>query len=305
MARTFSRILLAYDDSTGSRIALEYACALARSGATLTVAHAVNESRIVASMATPMGFAVDPSPLIEAVDEEANTTLSAAVEACAAHGVVAERVLLHESAATGIVAFAKGNGTDLIVLGTHGRRGLARVLLGSVAEGVLRTSTLPVLVVTAQAKRPHAGRAFTRALVAVDDSDPSRRALSMAARFAAGLATRLTLCSVVDSRDLLATATTYGYDATPFEVDMRTASSKLLADAAATAGVDTVLDDSVVVEGEPAEAIQHTAAQRNCDFIILGSHGRRGLQRLFLGSVAEAVIRSSVRPVLVTPAEPA
>ena len=64
------------------------------------------------------------------------------------------------------------------------------------------------------------------------------------------------------------------------------------------------IDDLVVAEGEPAVEIENVALQRNCDLIIIGSHARHGLERLFLGSVAEAVVRDSSLPVLVSPASP-
>jgi len=303
MALAFSRILLAYDDSAGSQIALEYACALTRAGATLTVAHAVNESVIVSSATTTSGFAaIDPTPLIEALDDRGTAVLKAAADACATHGVAAEQVFLRESAGAGVVELGRAREVDLIVAGTHGRQGVARAVLGSVAEDILRSSDVPVLVVTGHARSPRHDHLFRRALVALDASDPSRTAMSVAARLYLDLATHLTLCHVIDSRKLPPSAATDGFEATPIETDLHAASLELLERAAKTSNVAASVDDLAVVKGEPAAAIEHTAMQRNCDLIVVGSHGRHGFERRLLGSVAEAVVRSSTLPVLVTPA---
>jgi nucleotide-binding universal stress UspA family protein len=304
MALAFPRILLAYDDSVASQVALEYACSLTRAGATLSIAHALDESRVVATAMTSAAFgAVDPTPFIAAVDDQGAALLKTAVATCALHGVFAEQVIIRDAPEAGIVALGRANRFDLIILGTHGRRGISRALLGSVAEAILRETEVPVLVVTGHAKAPINDRPFERALVALDASDPSRSAMSVAARLSADFGAHLTLCNVIDSRDVLAKAAAYGYDASPFQAVMRVDARKLLQAAAAVPNITLKIDDIVVAEGEPAEAIEHTALQRNCDLIIIGTHGRRGVRRVFLGSVAEAVIRESAIPVLAVPAK--
>lgn len=117
MSSAFRRILLGYDDSEASRIALAYACALAQGGTALTVAHAVNESTAVASaMATTAFAVVDPTPLISAVIEEGAATLQAAVDACAARGVNAEKLFIRESPEAAVIALGHGDRFDLVVL---------------------------------------------------------------------------------------------------------------------------------------------------------------------------------------------
>jgi nucleotide-binding universal stress UspA family protein len=302
VAPAFSHVLLAYDDSPGSRIALEYACALTRGDAKLTVAHAVDELSLVASTMTASGFAaVDPTPLIAAVDEAGAAILQSAVDACATRGVKADQVFIHDAAHVGILELERSRDVDLIVLGTHGRQGIPRAVLGSVAEGILRASNVPVLIVTGSARMPRRDQLFERALVALDDSAPARAAMTVAARVATELAMNLTLCHVIDSRELLAKATTYGYDPNPVERNLHAAALRLLEDAKADGSAAPLVDELVVVEGPPAEQIEHTALQHNCDLIVLGSHVRRGFDRLLFGSVAEGVLRRSVLPVLVVP----
>jgi nucleotide-binding universal stress UspA family protein len=298
MQPTFSRILLAFDDSAGSRIALEYACALAHGGAELTIAHAVDEDRIVAASMTATGFsAIDPVPLIAAVDERGAQILRSAVDACVVHGVRAESVLLHDSAGFGVAELQRDAHFDLIVVGTHGRQGLARVFMGSAAQAIVRASDVPVLLVSGHARSPKPRRPFDRALVAVDGSEPARRALVVAG----SLGAQLTLCNVIDSRDLLAKASTYAYDAGPMEAELHAASRTLLASAQTACGDSASIEELVTVEGEPAATVEHTAMQHNCDLIVMGSHARHGLGRLVFGSIAEAVVRMTVLPVLIVP----
>lgn len=298
MAPAFSRILLAYDESAGSRVALRYACALAESGATLVVAHASAGTNFIASAAKAGGFPpIDPQPMIDAVDESGDAVLRAAVDACAALGIAAERVFAHGNPVDAVVAAGRQVNADVIVVGTHARKGIARAVQGSVAESILRASDVPVLVVTRHVKAPRSTPVFQRALVAVDESDPSTAALAVAARFATGFGTRLTLCNANDLDGV-----EFGdNDAEFIDADISAAVTFFLKRAAAVKNIAPFLDDEIVVEGEPAGAIEHAAMQRNCDVIIVGSHGRRGIERLFDGSVAEAVVRSSALPVLVVP----
>jgi nucleotide-binding universal stress UspA family protein len=298
MVSAFSRILLAYDESVGSGMALRYACGLAEPDATLAVTHALRESNFIASAATAGGFPpIDPKPMIDAVDESSDSVLKAAVEACAALGIAAEKVFAHGPPADAVVAAGRHVHADIIVVGTHARKGIARALHGSVAESIVRASDVPVLVVTPHVKTPRSQPIFRRALVAIDESHPSTAALSIAARLSTRFGTRLTLCNVDDSN-----SGKFGGDAAEaIGSDVPAAVAFLLERAAAAKDIAPFLDDEVIVEGEPADAIEHAAMQRNCDVIIVGSHARRGLQRLWDGSVAESVARSSALPVLVVP----
>ena len=298
MAQAFSRILLAYDDTDCSRMALRYACALARTGANLTIAYACKDTNFVSSAVTAGFFPpVDPSGMIAAADEECDSVLKAAVTACMAEGVSAEKVFVHGSLVDGIVATSRKRHADLIVVGTHGRKGVSRAILGSVCERILRTSDVPVLVVTRHAKAP-SERVFQCALVAVDESEPSRGALTFAARLSTSLGTRLTLCTAVQSARVDG-----GYDdAQAFQSDLNAAASNL-AQRVEAAAVAAFIDDQLVIPGEPVRVIEDSAIKRNSDVIIVGSHGRRGFQRVLAGSVAETVVRSSVAPVLVVPGQ--
>lgn len=85
-----------------------------------------------------------------ALEEEGKTALEAVTDAAEAAGVSAVSELVSETPHRGIMEYATANNVDLIVMGTHGRTGLDRYLLGSVTERVVRTSEIPVLTVRAE-----------------------------------------------------------------------------------------------------------------------------------------------------------
>jgi nucleotide-binding universal stress UspA family protein len=143
---TFQRILVPVDGSEPSGDAAALAVRLASDlRATLTFCFVVDREAIVAQyVAMPYG---DAGPSLEYAHEEGERILAAAGAQAAAAGVAQQGERLEGSAVDEIVRFCEARGFDLIVMGSHGRRGLARMFMGSVAEGVLRTAAVPVLVV--------------------------------------------------------------------------------------------------------------------------------------------------------------
>ena len=140
------RILLPLDHSAGSETIVDYACMIARGiGARLTLLHVYeppNEMVGVVAGATVLGEA--------AAEREAGSTLldRAADRARAQSVTVVDQILERASPANdAITRYARAGAFDLIVMGTHGRKGVARMVLGSTAEHVLREAPCPVLVV--------------------------------------------------------------------------------------------------------------------------------------------------------------
>ncbi|WP_293034226.1 universal stress protein [Paraburkholderia sp.] len=144
----YEKILMAYDGSGTSKRAFEQALSLARlTGAKLCVARVVD-------LAAPLGMGLTyvPQELIAAYREESTKQLEQARSDAKAFGVDCETELLEVVEVTDTVAdclqrFARDWGAQLVVLGTHGRRGMKRAFLGSVAEQFLRTADCPVLLV--------------------------------------------------------------------------------------------------------------------------------------------------------------
>ncbi len=138
------RIVAAIDFSDVSDAALDYAVEFAsKLGAKVTVMHAYE----IPVMGFPDGVVVATPDMARRVSEAAKNGLDVAIEARKGRGVELTPVLREGVTWEEVNKVADQVDADLIVIGTHGRRGLARALLGSVAENVIRTSTRPVLTV--------------------------------------------------------------------------------------------------------------------------------------------------------------
>jgi nucleotide-binding universal stress UspA family protein len=192
------------------------------------------------------------------------------------------------------VDYAGTVGADLIVMGTHGRGGMAHVLLGSVAERVVRTAHCSVLTL-----RDRPDRAVRQVLVPTDFSATADAALDCAFVLAARLGAGLQLLHVVDDPFLAE-----GMAAEAYIAEAPTVRTAMLRDAQARLkhrsswpGVDVTVHTEVVF-GHNAKTIAEYAAMRNIDLIVMGTHGRTGVAHLLLGSVAERLVRTAPCPVL-------
>jgi nucleotide-binding universal stress UspA family protein len=183
---------------------------------------------------------------------------------------------------------------DLIVMGTHGRTGLARLLMGSVAEKVLRTAPCAVLI----AKTPFADKGgagwvkIQTILFPTDFSETSQHALDLAFALARDLKARLLVLHVATPPPFV----TYG----EFEKAMQESSGyrRELEEQLRSCQKPDCNAEFHLKEGEPAAEILHFAQEAQCDMIAMGTHGRTGLGRLFMGSVAEKILREAPCPVL-------
>ena len=286
-------ILIPYDHSTCSDYAVRYGLDLA--GSTGAIAHLLFAEVLFGDEAPrPGGEAWDT--MAERVgftlnDDDTLTYRGAKIPA--------QRAVVRDvAAAPAIVLYAEEQGIDLIVMGTHGRRGLSRMLLGSVAAEVVRTAGCPVLTVRQpdeEAVQPPAPRSI---LGPVDFSRHAREALRQAKAVAALSGARINLLHVVEDRFHPAF---YGMAAqSVYDIDPRI-DEKALAELrtldAETPGTDVQVDFHVR-SGHPARAIADFAEEEDIDLIVMSTHGLRGIELFFLGSTAEKVIRRASVPVL-------
>jgi len=155
----FKKILVPIDGSPASTLGLNEAIKLARDqGAKLRLFHLVDEYVAVSSMD---GVTLDTGDLLDAMRETGNKIVAKAQAQARRHGLTPEAVMLESfggRAADFIVQQAKKWGADLIVLGTHGRRGVKRLVMGSDAEQVIRTAPVPVLLVRSKATTRASGK---------------------------------------------------------------------------------------------------------------------------------------------------
>ena len=206
-----------------------------------------------------------------------------------------------------ILAIAKEAGSDLIVMTTHGRTGFRREWVGSVADGVMRSAGVPVLMLRSSDRPPPApGRAmpFSRVLIPLDGSREAETILEEAVAVAGKNATYV-LAQVVEPVPSVVpgepfTASTMMSDPEATDLVARDARQYLqeVASRLAGRGVGAV-EQSVLIGDHPAQMLldlEHT--DEAIDLVALATHGR-GLARLILGSVADKLLRGSRTPLLV------
>jgi nucleotide-binding universal stress UspA family protein len=183
---------------------------------------------------------------------------------------------------------------DLIAMTTHARHGLSHLLMGSVAEAVVRNTFLPVLLTRPGLDQP-AGP-LHRILVAVDGTEKSRVACSTARELAVESGAEIVLLQVVVP--LIIGDPVTGF--TPIGVpDPAPDPEPVLEDLASRFRKDGLSARVLVSHGAAADRILEEARSVQADLIVLSTEGRRGLSRLVLGSVAENVIRHMDRAVLL------
>lgn len=285
----FHKILCPTDFSPGSQQALRVAARLANeSNAELVVAHSW---RIPDIAFAEFAF---PDELIRELAQDAERGLSAAVSDAKSLGVAAVSSQLTQGTAwEDIVGIAEKDGAfDLIVIGTHGRTGLRRVLLGSVAEKVVRHAPCSVLAVRPDSEP----RPFIHALCPTDFSESADHALEVASTMIPSTGS-MTLLHVIDipvavGGEMPVLGLEQELDrAACDELTKRETRLKREHSFAITtqsrlgyAGAQTLAK----IDGDPT-----------IDIVVMGSHGRTGIRRALLGSVAEKVVRHARCPVLV------
>lgn len=199
-----------------------------------------------------------------------------------------------------IVDYVDEQGIDLVVMGTHGRRGFNRVRFGSVTEEVVRRTAAPVLTVPAD-KEPSADQTASRVLIPTDFSEASESALRHAKEIACTYGAGVDLLHVVDDPTPPSVYESDPADLSRQEV-IEEAEEGLHDLARKVIGVEHAMVRAVA--GDPVERILEYVEQNEVDVLVMATQGRTGLNRLMIGSVAERVLRQSPIPVfLVKPEE--
>jgi nucleotide-binding universal stress UspA family protein len=192
-------------------------------------------------------------------------------------------------------------GADLLVVGSHGRTGFERLLLGSVTEKVLRKATCPVMVVPRAATGADAapGR-FRRILCPVDFSDASVTALPLALSIAQESDATLTLMHVIEvPPELAEPMPPFDYD--PYAVHAAAVAASLtrLREFVPASARTYCTLETLVREGSAYRQVLAVAAEGQSDLIVMGVHGRGALDLLLFGSNTARVTRGATCPVLV------
>ena len=297
-ARTpVERILFPTDFSSFSAHALRHALALARKfKARLKVVHVI--PRVLSagdSEYFTTSYVITPETR-QRVDEEMRRFLAPAREA---------RVDYQTEVCEGdpwreIVVLAEDMAADLVVMGTHGRGGLERLLLGSVAEKLIRRLPCPVLTVCREEGLTwEAPGLVTRIVCATDFSETSGHAVHMALAFAAQEKAQVTLLHVVESIPDFGSPMYLGLpDLGPLRQDLEQSARERLQKMAAEAESSEVKVDIRVAAGRAYKEILRVALEERADLLVIGAQGHGVIEHMLTGSNAQHVIRGATCPVL-------
>lgn len=289
----YDRILFPTDGSGGADQALEHVLDIASAHG--TTVHLLNVADTTRDSLTRV-----QGEIIDVLEQEGEDLLADVAERARKRGVETVSTVLQGEPYRTIVQYADEYDIDLIVMPTHGRSGLQRLLLGSTTERVVRRAEVPVLTI-----RPDAADAvrypYRGVAVPTDGSEGASEALSVGADVATDAEAALYVLSVITYQSL-------GIDVrSDIQSAMLEESAEEIVEeataAAERAGVETV-DGAVEYGSSVHEAILEFLEQRDIDLVVVGTHGRTGFDRFLLGSVAEALLRTSPVPVLtVRPSE--
>jgi nucleotide-binding universal stress UspA family protein/predicted transcriptional regulator len=233
--------------------------------------------------------------------ETAETYLEQVRQRLAERGLEVETFVREGAPAEGILDLADDLGAATIVMASHGRGGLGRFLLGSVAERVLQEATIPILLVPAGIEQP-TPTTFSRLLIPLDGSGLAERAIE-AARGLVAKEARLVLLQVVAPMERRVfsdegAVTVADEKATKHAADRAEQYLERLRESRDLAEIST----SAVRIGQPGPSIVAAAREHAVDVIVMASHGRTGAARWWLGSVADEVVRQAGRPVYLVSA---
>jgi len=292
----FKQIICPVDFSESSVQALAYAAALARwYDAQLTVLHVVPTFEAIqlrGTLVEPVRT-VTPMPR-EQVLEQMRRSLNLADLSSRATPVAESG----DPQAT-IIEQALSRKADLIVMGTHGRRGFKRLLLGSVTEAVLREAPCPVLTVP-----PHApatvsqALTFKRILCPMDFSPSALQALGFALDLARQAEGRVMLFHVVEWLTEEEPRTSAYFNVSEYRRYMVEDAQERLRNLVAEESRAWVEIDDVIVFGRPYREILRAAESKPADLIVMGAQGRGGIGLALFGSTTQQVVRGGMCPVM-------
>ena len=200
------------------------------------------------------------------------------------------------SAAPTILEYASGNNVDLIVMGTHGRRGLGHLLLGSAAEEVVRLAPSPVFTIR-ELKEPKPVMQINNILVPIDFSKHSQKALAYASEIAQSYNAQLQVLHIIEETmhpAFSVTGKSSIFDLVPgIKDDSKERTEKMLKEFVS----DKVKSKIFIKGGRAANDIIKFAKENPTDLIVIATHGLTGLEHMLLGSVTEKVVRMAHCPV--------
>lgn len=292
--RQVGRIAVGIDFSDESEVALTHAAMLARR----TRAHLI----LVHVLPLPAHLVEDSSydPLFRAATLNSDLAARQRVDAgellqemagrCRELGASCEPLLIDDNPSDGLARAAEEVGADLLVLGSHGRSGLKRFLLGSVAERAVRLCRRDALI----ARGPLGAQdGYRRIVVGTDFSSHAASALEDALSLAApGASIEVVHCWQTPILPA-------GLPVAPLRADIEKTVAESGQRLVSRLSAASARIKFTALESPPGDGLTTRAAEIGADLVAVGSHGRRGVKRWLLGSVAEVAIRHSPCSILI------
>ncbi len=280
----WKKILMAGNGPEQDRLAIEEAVALAkRFGSSLNIVAVVDVNE---------EFEATAPGLTDKLGAKAKKELDQLIQRAAKDNIQAVGSVAIGETHVRVNEKVKETGADLVIMGTRGRTGLRRFLMGSVSSHVIGHTDCDVLAVRGEPKRGQ----YKKILASSDGSKASEHAIAEACKIAKEFGAELTLLNVIpvygDQVDL---ATKTGLSEV-FAVESKAIMNKAKA-VAEQYGVS--VQEIVVEEGYPADEIVRVANEEKIDLIVLGKYGKTGVSQLVMGSTAQQVLEQARVPVLV------
>jgi len=300
------RILCPIDFSEYSRHAVDHAVALARQyESTITALHVFPTVPVMAYAPGMPGF--DPIVLTPTLRDQLLVDLKGFIDTESTPRVPMEPVIREGDPVSEILSQATDMNADLLVMGTHGRSGFERLLLGSVTEKILRKAGCPVLTVPRRHPDAVPGTPvlFKQILCPVDFSDCSLEALKYALSLAQEGDAHVTVLHVIGD-ELEVTPDAYGAiimndleSLADFRKRHEDDARQRLKEAVPESVAEYCSVETVVSRGaKPSREILRLAAEQRTDLIVVGVQGRGAVDLVFFGSTTNHVVREATCPVL-------
>jgi len=309
----FKHILLATDFSPHAEVAKQVAIQLAKQDEqqlwALTVLEPLEEPLAGLSAPPTVSSQVWQAKLSgeERVLEQAQASqLAMDVAEIEAAGIRVTRLVREGDPDKEIVAAAKEIGADLIVIGSHSKRTLWEVILGSVTEKVAKQAPCPVMIVSH--RPPHPGTTLKHILLATDFSSHAEIAFQAGLKLANEDGQQLWLLTVLEPGEEIPMPPGFIVNAPDVAVQELEAELRADVEAKVNQGLDKLVARALeadvrtvkmVRHGHAAKEIAKTALDMDADLIVIGSHSRRNLWDTLLGNTAEKLSQYAVCPVLI------
>lgn len=296
----FKKVLIPLDGSPFAEGVLTYIPLFVSEETELSLLQVVVPQNSYYYMASADGMVIPPPLDVERLEEDVQRYLKGIKGELRGMGYRANAQVANGDVAAAICDRADAQEADLIAMTTHGRSGVSRWLLGSIAERVIRNAKQPILLVRTETQKC-SQTAIQRILVPLDGSELAEVALPHAQRLAQDHGASLLLVQSIEPVEQMSMEPmTMTMD---FQLEIsenwRKVAQHYLEGIQQQLEREGLSSDTLVVDGAPANAILDLAEAQKVDLIAMSTHGRSGLNRWVFGSVADKVLRHAKCPLLV------